>query len=306
MNILLTGASGQLGRELYPCLAGLGTVIGVNRETPGGGSNTIRQDLGDSEGLERLLARVRPDVIVNAAAYTDVDAAEEHPDMAYRVNEGLPAQPAAWAAANGAFLLHYSTDYVFSGAADRAYTEDDAPDPLNVYGASKLAGENSVRTSGCGHLVVRTSWVWSGHGRNFVLTMLRLAAERPSLNIVSDQTGCPTWARNLARASRQMLRKAAFEPGGKELSGLYHYCDGEAMSWFDFANRVFGAAKAVGLLQDLPVVTAVDSASFPQKAERPKFSVLDATRAEKVFGIERSGLDDSLKQCFEELMDASG
>lgn len=305
MKILLTGAAGQLGQELLPQLESLGAVTGVDRETLPGRKDILQQDLAHAAGVATLLGRIRPDIIVNAAAYTAVDPAEDNRDTAFALNEALPAQLARWAAANGSLVLHYSTDYVFPGTSNRPYKEDDLPAPLNVYGASKLAGEVAIRGSGCRHLLIRTSWVYSGHGNNFVLTMLRLAAARPSLGIVNDQLGCPTWARNLAVASKNILAQAVSGPDGDRLLGLYHYCDGGEVSWFDFARSVFAIAMETGLLQKLPEVTAVASADFPQKAERPKYSVLDVSRTLRTFGLDRPGLDESLHQCLVELKNAN-
>ena len=300
MKILLTGASGQLGRELTPKLSGLGTVTGVDRDVLPGDTATLQRDLGESQAVEKLLDQVQPDLIVNAAAYTAVDPAEDHRETAFAVNEDLPANLARWAAANSALVMHYSTDYVFPGSAGRAYVEDDQPSPLNVYGESKLAGEVAVSGSGCRHLVVRTSWVYSSHGNNFVLTMLRLAAERPSLGIVDDQLGCPTWARNLAAASRTMIDKVSVA-GAERLDGLYHYCDADEVSWFGFAREIFAVASELGLLNTVPELSAVTSAEFPQKAKRPGYSVLDVSRAQTVFGVQRPGLRTSLQQCLEDL-----
>ena len=305
MRILLAGAAGQLGQELHPLLERLGTVVRVDRAVPHRDEDMLAQDLGEPGGVAALLDEIRPDWIVNAAAYTAVDAAEEHRDRAFRLNGELPGQLAQWAAARNAFLLHYSTDYVFPGDLDRPYRESDPVGPLNVYGESKLAGEQAVTASGCRHLTVRTSWVWSGQGNNFVLTMLRLAAERSELSIVDDQVGCPTWARNLAAASVNMAQQAAAAAGG-DLCGLYHYCDADALSWFEFAGRVFDIAVDLGLLDAAPVLSAVDSAGFPQKARRPGWSVLDASRAEQRFGIRRPGLDASLRTCLEEIRLARG
>lgn len=260
----------------------------------------MRQDLGDFAAVEKLLERLQPDVIFNAAAYTAVDRAEDEPDTAFRVNAELPGCLANWASSNDRLLLHYSTDYVFPGEGDRPYREDDVTGPLNVYGESKLAGELAVTASGCRHLVLRTSWVWSGQGNNFLLTMLRLAAERPALSIVDDQLGCPTWARNLAVVSRQVLNKVQDASAGAPWD-VYHYCDAGVVSWFGFAEAIFAAAVEVGILDAAPDLKAVDSAEFPQKARRPAYSVLDTTRIRDRFDIVAASLEESLSRCLEEL-----
>lgn len=298
MNILLTGAGGQLGRELAPLLAPLGRVIAVDR-APGPG--LLEQDLGDLDRLQQLLDRLRPELIVNAAAYTAVDRAETEAVAAYRVNAELPAGLAAWAAGNDALLLHYSTDYVFAGDARRPYREDDPTGPLNVYGESKLAGEKAVADSGCRHLLLRTSWVYSGHGHNFLLTMLRLARERASLRVVNDQLGRPTWARNLARVSAALIGRVSADAGGAPRRGTWHYCDSGLVSWYDFAGMIFAAAVDAGVLQQAPELNAVGSDDFPQAAERPRYSVLDTTRIREEFDIEPAGLEASIRACIGEL-----
>jgi len=294
MNILLTGASGQLGQELLPQLQQLGSVTLVDRAVGPGSQETIKQDLGDLNRVEILLNRMRPDIIVNAAAYTAVDPAEDDKETAFGVNAELPACLARWSERNSRLLLHYSTDYVFSGDADQPYSEQDQTGPLGVYGETKLAGERAIASSGCIHVILRTSWVYSGHGNNFLLTMLRLARERPSLSIVSDQTGCPTWARNLAGVTRRVIS----HPGPQ---GVFHYCDGDAVTWFEFAHAIFSAAMQAGLLQQMPEMTAVRSVDFPQKAERPLYSVLNTSKIREVFGIEQEGLHQALQSCLEEM-----
>ena len=299
MNIVLTGASGQLGRELLPLLQPLGTVIGLDRSMAAGDSSAMQEDLANLERVEALLNRIRPDLVVNAAAYTAVDQAESEPDAAFRVNAELPGCLGRWLRRNDGLLLHYSTDYVFSGEANEPYPEHAPTGPLNVYGESKLAGELAVTGSGCRHLVLRTSWVYSGHGNNFVLTMLRLARERPSLNIVADQIGCPTWARNLARVSTAVLEQAAGPGSGR--SGIWHYCDRDAVSWYDFARAIFTTAQELGLLARLPETTAVTTSQFPQAATRPLYSVLDTSAIHADFGIEPAGLLGSLRTCIEDM-----
>ena len=303
MKILLAGASGQLGQELAPLLHELGEVVAVDRQAPPGGSASIQQDLGDLNRVEILLNRTRPDLVVNAAAYTAVDQAEDDTTAAFRINAELPGCLARWVERNDRQLVHYSTDYVFDGAADRPYQEQDPTGPLGVYGESKLAGEWAIGASNCRHVILRTSWVYSSHGNNFVLTMLRLARERPSLSIVSDQRGCPTWARNLARVTRAVLGQldsdTAMPRGGQ--SGIYHYCDADEVTWYDFASTIFTIALQAGLLERLPRMTAVPTTDFPQKAERPRYSVLDTSSIRAKFGIEPAGLQESLQQCIREI-----
>lgn len=298
MKILLTGAAGQLGRELTPLLAAYGEVIRVDVHAPEGDVGIVLQDLGDLKSVKSLLDREMPEIIFNAAAYTAVDLAEDAPEVAHRLNAELPARLASWAAANDSFLVHYSTDYVFSGKEARPLTENDEPSPLNIYGESKLAGEQAVLGSGCRNIVLRTSWVYSSHGNNFVLTMLRLARERTSLSIVADQTGRPTWARNLARVSCGMTLK---EGAAESPQGLYHYCDGGEVTWFGFAEEIFKAGRQLGLIDTMPELTPVTSAEYPQKARRPGYSVLDTAKIEHELHVPAAGLMESLVACLREV-----
>jgi len=301
VNILLTGAAGQLGQELLPRLQSLGKVTQVDRSAAPGAATTLVQNLDDLGRVEILLNRSRPDIIVNAAAYTAVDLAEDNSAAAFRINAEMPACLARWAERNGRLLVHYSTDYVFDGNAEKPYTEQDTAEPLGVYGESKLAGELSIAKTGCRHVILRTSWVYSGHGNNFVLTMLRLARERPLLNIVSDQTGCPTWARNLAGVTQNVIAKMVSADGQNVPAGVYHYCDGDVVSWYQFAQSIFGAAMKAGMLQKMPEIKPVRSVDFAQKARRPLYSVLDTSRIGKVFGITPAGLAESLQTCISEM-----
>ena len=298
MKILLTGAAGQLGRELTPRLAQYGEVVGVDRSAAPA-DTSLQQDLGDAAALEQLLARIRPALIVNAAAHTAVDRAEEEREQAFRLNAELPAWLARWARANDAPMVHYSTDYVFAGNAERPYTEDDSTAPLNVYGESKLAGEQAVAASGCHHVTLRTSWVYSGQGHNFVLTMLRLAAERDFLEVVDDQLGRPTWARNLARVSSWVVERWRAGTAGEPLSGLYHYADATAVSWHGFAGHIMRVGHRLGLIDREPELRAVGSDRFKQAATRPAYSVLDTSRIEQALEFNPPGVDESLEGCLE-------
>ena len=302
MNILLTGAAGQLGRELVPLLSPAGSLIGVDRdESPVQCSQRIRHDLVDMEATQSLLDRLRPKIVVNAAAYTAVDAAEDNRDLSFRLNEDLPALLAQWCNQHDAFLLHYSTDYVFDGSATRPYTEQDQTDPVSVYGQSKLAGELAITGSACRHVILRSSWIYSGHGSNFLLTMLRLAVEREVLGVIADQTGCPTWARNLARASQVVLQPALNDNGGNEVKGLFHYCDGSVTSWHGFAEAIFRKAAAIGVIERLPKLNPITTDEYPTAARRPQYSVLDTHEFRSRFNFQPPTLEESLNICIGEM-----
>ena len=302
MKILLAGASGQLGQELFPLLARFGDVTTVDLLVePPLSPERIRMDLSDLNRVEILLNRMQPDLVFNAAAFTAVDRAEDDSALAFRLNADLPGCMARWAERNGAMLFHYSTDYVFDGKKGEPYQENDETGPLNVYGESKLAGEWAIASSKCRHVILRTSWVYSGHGSNFVLSMLRLARERPSLNIVSDQTGCPTWARNLAQVSSDIIGQLLQRKSETGRDGMYHYCDSTVTSWYDFARLIFSTAGELGLLESQPETTAVNSSEFPQIAQRPIFSVLDTSAVRQTFDIRQGALNESLELCLREL-----
>lgn len=275
----------------------LGSVIGVDREP--GQPGDLRRDLADLDAVARLLDETQPEIVVNAAAYTAVDRAERDAFVAFRLNAELPGCLAQWCQRRDRLLLHYSTDYVFSGNSGRPYREHDQPGPLNAYGQSKLAGEWAIGASGCRHLVLRTSWVYSTHGNNFVLSMLRLAAQRPELNIVTDQVGCPTWARNLARVSAELLGTIIAAPATQ--GGVFHYCDATATSWHDFARLIFNQAVELELLPAMPVIRAIRTADYAQVARRPAYSVLDTSAIRSAFGTVPRPLPESLRACLEEL-----
>lgn len=301
MTILLTGASGQLGQESISRLKGMGDLVAVDLGEVAGMPNALRQDLGDLNQVEILLNRYRPDLIVNAAAYTAVDRAEDDSELAFRINGELPGCLARWAQRNDRLLVHYSTDYVFDGSSDRPWREQDETGPLGVYGESKLAGEWAITASGCRHITLRTSWVYSSHGNNFVLTMLKLARQRPSLSIVSDQTGCPTWARNLASVTQEVLGRLPSTGPSEEQQGIFHYSDADAVTWFDFAQAIFSTATELGLLKTVPKLTAVPTSEFPTPATRPLYSVLDTSAIRRTFDVEPAGLGPSLRTCLGEV-----
>jgi dTDP-4-dehydrorhamnose reductase len=300
LKILLTGAAGQLGNELYPLLHELGSVTAADLNPAASNApDCLAVDLGEAGRLQDLLDRAAPDVVINAAAYTAVDRAEEQPGLAHLVNADIPGQIARWAKDHGAMVVHYSTDYVFDGSSRRPYVESDPPAPLNVYGESKLGGERAVQESGCRALILRTSWVYSSHGNNFVLGMLKLARDGRELRIVDDQVGCPTWAHNLALATRHCLERGL--PGAEDGCLLYHYSDRDAVSWHGFAAMIFEHAVRLGLLPGMPRFSSTDTAGYPQPATRPAYSVLDTSAMQAASGFQPPGLNESLLRCMKEI-----
>ena len=295
MRILLTGAEGQIGWELRRALAPLGTVTALDRRG---------LDLAHAEAIRARVAESDPQVIVNAGAYTAVDKAEAEPELAMAVNAAAPAVLAEEARRRGAALVHYSTDYVFDGEKDGPYVEDDVPRPLGAYGRSKLAGEQAVRASGAPHLVFRTSWIYAARGRNFLLTMLRLAREREELRVVSDQFGAPTWAREVADATSRVLARCAAEPDGpasaiRRLGGLYHLTAAGRTSWHGFAAAIVEhASRTPGVRAKR--VTPIPTSEYPTPAARPKNSVLSSARLAQRFGVALPEWSASLPLCLAE------
>ena len=281
MKILLLGANGQVGTELRRSLAPLGDVVAATRDgrLANGGACEVA-NLDEPRSLGALVGRIAPDVVVNAAAYTAVDRAESERDAAFRANAEAPAALADACAARDALLVHYSTDYVFDGRGTRPYREDDPTDPLGVYGASKLAGEEAIRASGCRHAILRTAWVYAAHGHNFLRTMLRLGRERDSLRVVADQVGTPTPAWLIADVSARLI---AHPPGA---SGSWHLTAAGQTTWHGFAEAIFAGAVEHGLLPRAPRVEPIATAEYPTPAQRPGYSVLDTTRLRTTLDID--------------------
>lgn len=291
MTVLLFGGNGQLGQELQRALAPLGTLVATTRSgTLPDGSACETADFNEPESLAALLDRVRPEVVVNAAAYTAVDRAEDDRDAAWRANAEAPGVIARWCAAAGVPLVHYSTDYVFDGQGTRPYREDDATAPLGVYGASKLAGEEAIRAAGGRHLIFRTAWVYASHSANFLRTMLRVGAERDVLRVVADQVGTPTPAALIADVTAQALQHA----GG--LSGTWHLTATGETSWHGFAEAIFAEAVSAGKLARAPKVEAITTADYPTPARRPAYSHLDVRKLESDFGIGLPSWQEGLKR----------
>ncbi len=309
MKILLLGANGQVGSALRGPLAALGGLVAASRDGRlDDGTTGHAVDLEDATGLAAALDAVRPDLVVNAAAYTAVDRAEDEPARADRVNHAAVAEIGAWAARHGALVVHYSTDYVFDGSARRAYREYDAAAPLGAYGQSKLAGENALRASGARHLILRTAWVYAARGHNFLLTMLRLAATRDELRVVADQFGAPTPAHWIAAATAQVLRRLhAMDAAdhGRAL-GTYHLAASSHCSWHAFATAIIGQAAAVGLVAVAPRVVAIPSADYPTRAPRPAWSVLDTSKLALVFGIQLPEWGRGLREVIDDLARMNG
>lgn len=280
MSILLLGKNGQVGWELQRSLAPLGQLVALDRGGEGGWCG----DLADLDGLAATVRGVRPQVIVNAAAYTAVDKAEAEPDLARRINTDAPAALAREAAASGALLVHYSTDYVFDGSGAQPWREDDATGPLSVYGHTKLAGEQAIAASGAAHLILRTSWVYAARGGNFARTMLRLAQERERLTVIDDQWGAPTGADLIADVTAHTVReiRRQAQPGG-----TYHLAASGFTTWFSYAKHVLAQAgqarEAIKIkaTEVLPIATS----QYPTPARRPHNSRLDCSRLQDAFGL---------------------
>ena len=304
--ILLVGGSGQVGWELRQCLPLLGSVVVASRTPPAALRRPQWQpiDLLNPESIRNAVREVQPRLIVNAAAYTAVDRAESQPEMAHAVNGEAPGILAEEAARLGAALVHYSTDYVFDGSKDTPWTEDDTPRPINVYGETKLAGEQAVAAAAAPHLILRVCWVYGLQGGNFVKTMLRLAQSRPELSIVDDQVGAPTSARTIATATASILARAGGDVAGylREHGGIYHLSCGGETSWFGFARQIFEHRRQVCPGEEVPKLNAITSAGYPTPAQRPMNSRLDTQRLRERFGLQLPRWEDALAPCLDVLL----
>ena len=292
----MTGALGQVGAEVVREMEGIAEVVAHERST---------LDLARPDEIVARIREARPAVIVNAAAYTAVDRAETDEDLANTVNGVAPGIMAGEAKRAGALLVHFSTDYVFDGTANRPYVESDAVNPLGVYGRSKLAGERAVAASGCAHVTLRTSWVYGPRGKNFLLTMLRLAATHPELRVVDDQRGAPTSSGQLAHAVRVLFTRGEarpIEPADvarvKEAVGLYHASAAGETTWFGFAREIFTLRARADRAFIAPRVIAISTPEYPTPARRPAYSVLSNAKLEETFGVHipawREGLEEAL------------
>ncbi|MBZ9539938.1 dTDP-4-dehydrorhamnose reductase [Modicisalibacter tunisiensis] len=307
LTILVTGSTGQVGFELQRQLCLLGTVLAPTRR---------ELDLADADAVAQWLETHQPDVIVNAAAYTAVDKAEDEPELARRLNAELPAQLARYCAERGPWLVHYSSDYVYPGSGDAPWQEQDATGPLSVYGRTKLAGDEAVQASGCRHLIFRTSWVYSARGHNFLKTMLRLGHEREALNVVDDQIGAPTPARLIAQVTALALHASLVTPHASPLTsealtphpalaGTYHLAPRGETSWCGFAREIFRQAAAAGVpLATTPErVAAIPTADYPTPATRPLNSRLAVDKLEETLGVRFPDWRTGLALTLQEVMD---
>jgi dTDP-4-dehydrorhamnose reductase len=295
MRLLVTGANGQVGWELSRSLMPLGEVVALDHR---------QCDFSRPESLPSLIRSIKPDVVVNAAAYTAVDKAEHEEKLAMTVNGTAVGVIAEESRKAGILLVHYSTDYVFDGAKETPYTEEDVPHPINAYGRSKLAGDAAVLQAGGAYVILRTSWVYASRRHNFVHTILRLARQREELRIVADQIGAPTWARNIADATAPIIRAACNEQEqGQSASGIFNLAASGATSWYGFAEAILEDGKRHALLsaQHLPQLRPIPSEEYPLPAARPKNSRLAEDRLSKRFGIVLPNWKQGLSLCIEEM-----
>jgi dTDP-4-dehydrorhamnose reductase len=286
-TLLLTGVNGQVGWALRRSLQGLGQIVAPTRDA---------LDLADPDALRATVRAVQPTLIVNPAAYTAVDQAEQEPERAQAINGTAPGVLAEEAKRLGIPLIHYSTDYVYSGAGTEPWRETDATDPQNVYGASKLAGEDAIRAVDGDHLILRTSWVYGARGKNFLLTMLRLGQTRDSLSIVADQFGAPTWCETIADLTAHIV---ALRPDWRGVRGVYHLANTGETSWFGFAQAIFAEVARRG--GNVPTLHPIPTSAYPLPAKRPANSRLALDKLASTFGLVPPAWDEALALCLESL-----
>ncbi len=298
MKILLLGCDGQVGWELQRSLQPLGEVVALDFQ-----SRDHAADFSKPESLAATVAAIKPDLIVNSAAHTAVDKAESEPALAQAINADAPGVLARSAAASGAWLVHYSTDYVFDGAGDQPRDEEAPTGPLSVYGRTKLDGEMQIRASGCRHLILRTSWVYAARGGNFAKTMLRLAAAKTELNVIDDQIGAPTGADLLADLTALMARAARAQP---DLAGTYNAVAGGATSWHGYARLVIETARARGVALTLPAAALlpIPTSAYPTPAPRPLNSRLDTRKLRERFGVHLPHWESGVRRMLDEILPA--
>ncbi|WP_326900464.1 dTDP-4-dehydrorhamnose reductase [Kosakonia cowanii] len=297
MNILLFGKTGQVGWELQRALAPLGNLVAVDVH-----SADLCGDFSDPGGIVETIRRVRPDVIVNAAAHTAVDKAESEHDLAQLLNATSVEALAREAAVIGAWVVHYSTDYVFPGTGDRSFRESDKTGPLNVYGETKLAGERALQQLCPKHLIFRTSWVYASKGNNFAKTMLRLAQQHTELTVINDQVGAPTGAELLADCTAHAIRVAVRKP---EVAGLYHLVASGETTWYDYAALVFAEAAKADIPLAIKTLNAVGTHNYPTPARRPLNSRLDTTKFQTTFDLVLPAWESGVKRMLNEWFSAT-
>ena len=289
-RILIFGKNGQVGWELCRTLSTLGEIRAVDID---------ECDLTDKASITDALDEFKPTVIANAAAYTAVDKAETERELAFKLNADAPGIMADWAAKHDALIIHYSTDYVFDGTKKEPWTEDDKPNPLNVYGESKLAGDINIQNSGCKHLIFRTSWVYGARGKNFYLTMRKLLQEKGEIRVVNDQYGAPTWCRTIAEATAQALAQVQSplcSVDMQKISGVYNLTNSGVTTWYGFAKRIAKELTRLGfnIKADIKPITA---AEYPTPAVRPKYSSLDGAKLSNTMGLQMPNYEDALIAC---------
>ncbi|WP_324708827.1 dTDP-4-dehydrorhamnose reductase [Pseudomonas fragi] len=290
MKILISGKTGQVAVELQKHLAGLGELIVLGRDV---------LDLSQPDQIRAQVRAHKPDLLIIAAAHTAVDQAENEPELAFAINAIAPGVFAEEAAAQGIPLIHYSTDYVFDGRKPAPYTEDDATNPLGVYGKSKLAGELAIAASGAQHLILRTCWVYSTHGKNFLLTMQRLLQERSELRVVADQIGAPTWAGTIAQSTRALIER--WQSGDAAAWGTYHLTASGETSWFGFTQAIAGHLTAQG--KACATLEPIPASAYPTPAARPQNSRLDCSKLAREWGVAQPDWEAALSACLAEQPD---